>query len=170
MPQDLKPGILYVSEEFHTAAHLCACGCGSKVRTPLGPVGWSVEETRKGPTLRPSVGNWQKPCRSHYVITRGEVVWAGQWTPEQVAAGRLAEDERRRVYYESRARAWGGWLRRLWRVISSLWSLRCQRTKGHEHFGAGNPMAQIFVSHSSQDRELVDVLARAFAATQVRAI
>lgn len=31
-------------------------------------------------------------------------------------------------------------------------------------------MAQIFVSHSSQDRELVDVLARAFAATKVRAI
>ena len=31
-------------------------------------------------------------------------------------------------------------------------------------------MAQIFVSHSSQDRELVDLLARAFAATKVRAI
>jgi hypothetical protein len=31
-------------------------------------------------------------------------------------------------------------------------------------------MAQIFVSHSSKDRELVDVLARAFAATKVRAI
>jgi hypothetical protein len=31
-------------------------------------------------------------------------------------------------------------------------------------------MAQIFVSHSSQDRELVDLLARAFGATKVRAI
>ena len=31
-------------------------------------------------------------------------------------------------------------------------------------------MAQIFVSHSSQDRDLVDALARAFAATKVRAI
>jgi TIR domain len=31
-------------------------------------------------------------------------------------------------------------------------------------------MAQIFVSHSSQDRELVDMLARALAATKVRAI
>jgi len=36
MPKELSPGILYVSEEFRTAAHLCACGCGSKVRTPLG--------------------------------------------------------------------------------------------------------------------------------------
>ena len=31
-------------------------------------------------------------------------------------------------------------------------------------------MAQIFVSHSRKDRELVDLLARAFAATKVRAI
>ena len=28
MPKDLKPGILYVSEEFNIAIHLCACGCG----------------------------------------------------------------------------------------------------------------------------------------------
>lgn len=47
MPKDLKPGILYVSEEFGAAAHLCACGCGMKVSTPLGPTEWSVEETKK---------------------------------------------------------------------------------------------------------------------------
>ena len=29
MPKELQPGILYVSEEFLTAAHLCACGCGA---------------------------------------------------------------------------------------------------------------------------------------------
>ena len=59
MPQDLRPGVLYVSEEFGAAAHLCACGCGEKVSTPLGPTEWSLEETGGGPTLRPSVGNWQ---------------------------------------------------------------------------------------------------------------
>ena len=32
MPKDLKPGVLYVSEQFGAAAHLCACGCGSKIR------------------------------------------------------------------------------------------------------------------------------------------
>src|SRR5678816_3788380 len=99
MPQELRPGILYVSEEFHTAAHLCACGCGSKVRTPLGRTAWSVQEISRGPTLHPSVGNWQKPCRSHYVIDRGDVIWAGSWTPEQVVAGRRREKERRDAYY-----------------------------------------------------------------------
>lgn len=37
MPTALEPRVLYVSEEFGAAAHLCACGCGSKIRTPLGP-------------------------------------------------------------------------------------------------------------------------------------
>lgn len=54
MPKQLEPGVLYVSEEFGAAAHLCACGCGSKIRTPLGPTEWSIEETENGPTVRPS--------------------------------------------------------------------------------------------------------------------
>ena len=88
MPKELKPGVLYVSEEFGAAAHLCACGCGSKIRTPLGPTEWALEETDSGPTLRPSVGNWQQACQSHYWIYRGEIVWSVKWTPEQIAAGR----------------------------------------------------------------------------------
>ena len=42
MPKELKPGVLYVSEEFGAAAHLCACGCGAKIRTPLGPTEWTL--------------------------------------------------------------------------------------------------------------------------------
>lgn len=59
MPKELHAGMLYVSEEFGAAAHLCACGCGAKIRTPLGPTEWSVEETSAGPTLRPrsAIGN-----------------------------------------------------------------------------------------------------------------
>ena len=113
MPQDLSPGVLYVSEEFGAVAHLCACGCGTKVRTPLGPTEWSLEETDDGPTLRPSVGNWQQTCQSHYLITAGEVVWAEPWTAEEIADGRRREEERRRRYYDSL-------LRRLWRWIKGL--------------------------------------------------
>ena len=120
MPKDLKPGVLYVSEQFGTAAHLCACGCGSKVRTPLGPTWWSMEETDDGPTLYPSVGNWQQACQSHYLITRGEVIWADLWTAEQIADGRRREEERRREYYDALDRSRGGVLQKIWRWLKGL--------------------------------------------------
>ena len=117
MPKDLAPGVLYVSKEFDIAVHLCPCGCGSKVKTPLGPTEWSVQETKGGPSLRPSVGNWQQPCQSHYWITRGEVEWAGKWTAEQIAAGRQHEQERRTAYYEALDRQRGGLWQRFWRWL-----------------------------------------------------
>jgi hypothetical protein len=102
MPRELVSGILYVSEEFDVAAHLCACGCGSKVVTPLGPTEWAFTDGSRGPSLRPSIGNWQLPCRSHYWIACGKIEWSRTWSPAQVEDGRRAEEERRRVYYESR--------------------------------------------------------------------
>lgn len=120
MPKELKPGVLYVSEEFGTAAHLCACGCGSKIRTPLGPTEWALEETDGQPSLRPSIGNWQQACQSHYWIYRGKVIWSDKWTPKQIAAGRRTEKERRRDYYDALNRQHGGTLRRIWRWLKSL--------------------------------------------------
>ena len=120
MPKDLSPGVLYVSEEFGAAAHLCACGCGAKVTTPLGPTEWSLDETDGRPTLRPSVGNWQLACQSHYLITDGEVVWARRWTAEQIADGRRREEKRRREYYDALDREHGNVIRRLWRIIRGL--------------------------------------------------
>lgn len=120
MPKELKPGVLYVSEEFGAAAHLCACGCGSKIRTPLGPTEWALEDTDSGPTLRPSVGNWQQACQSHYWIYRGEVEWSDKWTPQQIAKGRRGEEERRRTYYDALDRKHGGKLRRGWRWLKGL--------------------------------------------------
>jgi hypothetical protein len=118
MPKVLEAHVLYVSEEFHTAAHLCACGCGSKIRTPLGPTEWTVEDGARGPTMWPSVGNWQQDCRSHYWFLDGEVVWGATWSPDQVAAGRAHEERRRRDYYNRRYPISGhkrllNWLRRL---------------------------------------------------------
>jgi hypothetical protein len=101
MPKRLEPGVLYMSEEFGTAAHLCACGCGAKIRTPLGPTEWNIEETSAGPTLRPSVGNWQQACQSHYWIWEGEIRWADRWTPEQILAGRRREEQVRKAYYDA---------------------------------------------------------------------
>lgn len=109
LPRELAPGVLYVSEEFAVAGHLCACGCGSKVITPLGPAEWEFTERNGRPTLFPSIGNWQLPCRSHYVIGEGQIHWGDQWSDLQIAAGRRAEAQRRQAHYASRER------RSLWR-------------------------------------------------------
>jgi hypothetical protein len=113
LPPQLAPGTLYVSSEYAVAGHLCACGCGSKVITPLGPAEWDYSEHNGLPTLRPSVGNWQLPCRSHYNIVEGRILWAGAWSDAQIAAGRLAEEQRRQAYYQSMDRGHGFW-RGLW--------------------------------------------------------
>ncbi len=120
IPKELQPGILYVSEEFDIAVHLCPCGCCSKIKTPLGPTEWTVSDTRSGPSLYPSVGNWQQACQSHYWVSRGEVIWAGKWTPEQIVAGRRYEEERRRVYYDALDRKRGGIVRKLWHWTKKL--------------------------------------------------
>ena len=120
MPEVLEPGVLYVSEEFDSVLHLCACGCGSKVSTPLGPTEWSFKDTPDGPTLDPSVGNWQLPCQSHYWIWAGRVEWSTKWSPKQIAAGRRHEEDKRRSYYAALDRQRGGWWSRLWQRIGDL--------------------------------------------------
>lgn len=74
VPLDLEDGLLYVSMEYSTAVHLCACGCGTKTVTPLATDGWTLTFDGTA-TLRPSVGNGQSRCRSHYLITRDRVEW-----------------------------------------------------------------------------------------------
>ena len=123
MPKQLEPGILYVSRKFGAAAHLCACGCGAKIRTPLDPTEWSLQETASGPSLWPSVGNWQQACQSHYIIEDGKIIWTDKWTPEQIAAGRRGEEERRKAYYAAMY-AKQGLFSRLWQWLKRLLGLR----------------------------------------------
>lgn len=122
MPKELTPGVLYVSEKYRTAAHLCACGCGEKIRTPLGPAEWSVTEGRGGPSVWPSVGSWQRPCRSHYVIRNGVVYWADQWSEAQVSAGKKREHLNREAYFGAQKGAAGG--RLLWLWLKGLFGYR----------------------------------------------
>lgn len=76
LPPSLEPHTLYVSMEYGTVVHLCACGCGSKVVTPLSPKDWKLIFDGNSLTLSPSIGNWQFPCRSHYWIRDSKVKWA----------------------------------------------------------------------------------------------
>lgn len=88
IPEELQPGVLYVSMPFTTVVHPCCCGCGSKIVTPLSPDDWRLTFNGATVGLTPSIGNWSYPCRSHYWIHDGTVRWARQWTPSQVQAAR----------------------------------------------------------------------------------
>lgn len=83
-PKPLVPGVLYVSEKYRLAIHLCCCGCGEKVVTPLSPAEWKLQLYGGMATLQPSIGN-ATPCRSHYWIRDNRVVWARRMTREQIA-------------------------------------------------------------------------------------
>ncbi|MES2674359.1 MAG: DUF6527 family protein [Pseudomonadota bacterium] len=120
MPKELASGVLYVSKEFNTAAHLCACGCGAKVRTPLTPTEWTLTLSQPGPTLIPSIGSWQLPCKSHYWITDGEISWSTQWTNEQIIRGRKQEGLRRREYFERAQYTRPSILEKFWHWVEKL--------------------------------------------------
>ncbi len=76
VPEDLEPYTLYVSEEYATAIHLCACGCGNEVVTPQSSDEWIITKDPAGRvSMRPSIGNYSFKCKSHYYITNDEIVW-----------------------------------------------------------------------------------------------
>lgn len=74
MPSSLQEGKLYVSMLYGTCVHLCPCGCGEEVVTPLNSHGWILYFNGKV-TLRPSIGNYDLPCKSHYFITDNRIEW-----------------------------------------------------------------------------------------------
>ncbi|PKQ10129.1 MAG: hypothetical protein CVT69_01360 [Actinobacteria bacterium HGW-Actinobacteria-9] len=102
MPETLEPGRLYISQRFRTAAHLCACGCGSRVVTPLKPAKWQLTEAGGRVSLSPSIGRWQLPCKSHYWIRDNQVVWSGAVSEEEMQAVLERDQRDLRAYYASR--------------------------------------------------------------------
>jgi hypothetical protein len=88
VPHELDLGTLYISIEYATVVHLCACGCGAEVVTPLHPAKWALTYDGEAVSLRPSVGSWGLPCGSHYWIKDSGVRWAERWTPEEIERGR----------------------------------------------------------------------------------
>lgn len=102
IPSELQEGTLYVSVQYATAVHTCACGCGNKIVTPISPAGWRLLFDGDSVSLTPSIGNWQFPCRSHYWIKSNKVRWVEAWTPEQIAAGRQREARDYEQYFADR--------------------------------------------------------------------
>jgi len=84
IPDVLKEGVLYISEQYGTVVHKCCCGCGEEVVTPLTPVDWQLRKEGKTVTLFPSIGNWNFPCQSHYWIRRNKVEWSHAMTKQKI--------------------------------------------------------------------------------------
>ncbi|MFI6326546.1 DUF6527 family protein [Nonomuraea sp. NPDC050556] len=87
-PPELEPGVLYVSILYATCGHLCACGCGHEIVTPLSPAQWTLTYNGRDASLSPSIGNWGLPCRSHYWIREGAVRWSRRFTAREIADNR----------------------------------------------------------------------------------
>jgi hypothetical protein len=85
MPDQLEANVLYVSIQYDLAMHRCFCGCGQEVVTPLSPAEWSLGYNGRSVSLYPSIGNWSFPCKSHYWIKDGKVVWASRFSDEKIA-------------------------------------------------------------------------------------
>jgi hypothetical protein len=101
MPAVIEEGVLYISLEYLTVVHRCACGCGERVVTPIGPTDWSVTFHGDSASLHPSIGNWGLACSSHYIVRRGRVEWAERWSQERIAAGRRADYQAKVELFEN---------------------------------------------------------------------
>jgi len=99
IPDALEEGTLYVSMQFATVSHKCCCGCGNEVVTPLNPTDWKLTFDGKTISLAPSIGNWSFPCQSHYWIEHSRVIWASQWSGEEIVAGRTNDRSKKERYF-----------------------------------------------------------------------
>jgi len=126
IPAQLTEGIVYHTEEFELAGLLCACGCGHRV-TLLVPDSHQVWDEDGFATIRPSIGVFDAPCKSHYVITAGEIDWHPAFTGAEVDWIMHAQIARH-VARDSQPRSW---IHRVWSWVrkfpSTLKRLRRRR-------------------------------------------
>lgn len=116
VPAQLEHGILYISMSYATAVHLCACG--SKVVTPLGPADWQLVFDGTV-SLRPSIGNGQLPCRSHYYIRHDRIDWMRPISIEATEAATRRDRVALRDL-DSRPAANPSWAFRVWKHLRAL--------------------------------------------------
>lgn len=129
IPDELEEGVIYISRRYSTASHLCCCGCGREVVTPLNPAKWRFSEKDGKVSLTPSVGNWSFPCQSHYWINGNRVSWAPGMAPEVIAAVQARDRRDAAKHIPQRP----GLLARTWSVAAEIRRQLvncCRRWKG----------------------------------------
>ena len=103
IPRELKSGKLYVCCRYRAVKHLCACGCGVAINTPLHPTGWTLICDGVSVSLWPSIGNWSENCQSHYWIRNSRIQWAPKWSKRRILEGREAREFELDRYFTARA-------------------------------------------------------------------
>jgi len=98
-PSPLEEGVLYISCQNLVMLHLCCCGCGSKVVTPISRTGWELRFNGDNVTLFPSIGNWKLPCQSHYWIRGNKVRWAPKLSKWEINEHYAANQRLRDRYF-----------------------------------------------------------------------
>src|SRR5438105_4619959 len=104
IPEQLEPGVIYISMDYATAAHLCCCGCGEQVITPFSPTDWKLTFDGETISLSPSIGNWNFKCRSHYIIRNSNILGAEPWEERQIEHGRQTDHARKKKHYYQKAK------------------------------------------------------------------
>jgi hypothetical protein len=66
-------------------------------------------------SMAPSIGNWNHPCRSHYVIRDNQVLWAGAMSEAAIAQGRAQDAAEKRAHFRDQS-----WSSTFWHWIKSL--------------------------------------------------
>ena len=110
MPEVMESDKVYISTKHSLTEHLCACGCGAEVSLPLARSEWRIVYDGDTVSIRPSIGNWRLPCKSHYLILENRTIWCASWTAEEISAGRK-EDRTERQRDMRRRRAERSWWR-----------------------------------------------------------
>lgn len=99
IPENLIQNEIYISIEYKTVTHLCACGCKKEVVTPITPTDWKLIFNGSSISLTPSIGNWDFRCKSHYWIKENQIVWADKWNNKQIKSGKEKDKRNKQKYY-----------------------------------------------------------------------
>ncbi|WP_414695066.1 DUF6527 family protein [Paraburkholderia sp.] len=58
----------------------------------MTPTDWTLTFDGEHISLWPSVGSWNLPCQSHYVIRKNRVITAAPWSQKQID-GQIAKEK-----------------------------------------------------------------------------
>lgn len=84
IPTQMREGVVYHTKEYELAGLLCACGCGHRI-TLLVPDSHQVWNDGGYTTIRPSIGVFDAQCKSHFVMSAGNIQWLPAFTGAQAA-------------------------------------------------------------------------------------